>query len=101
MPQKPVDIRSAYQLYRVVLKSIEAKVRSRQGRNFLKRRVAEQWRDGRLEQDPQRQRLLIERATACVHVLHMDSSKVPKPDMEVDIDFARKSRPHFSETLPK
>jgi hypothetical protein len=82
----PTEIQSAYQLLRLLLRSAEVKVRSRQGRQFMKRRIISQWRVGRNETDPMRQRALMERAAAVLHAMHI-KGRSPRPDEPIELDF--------------
>lgn len=93
----PTEIQSAYQLLRLLLRSAEVKVRSRQGKQFMKRRIISQWRIGRAEQDPLKQRAWMERAAAVLHAMHI-KGRNPRPDEPIELDFStgpgalRKSR---------
>ncbi len=82
----PTEIQSAYQLLRLLLRSSEVKIRSRQGRQFMKRRIIAQWRVGREETDPMRQRALMERAAAVLHAMHI-KGRSPRPDEPIELDF--------------
>jgi ribonuclease D len=65
-----LDVNSAYSLLRISYRSIDIKVKSRHARNFLKRRLIEQWRENRAEQDHRKQRFLMERAGIFLQALH-------------------------------
>lgn len=66
-----MEFTSAYQLLRLLLRSIERKVPSRHGRKYLKQRALTQWRLFRNVKDPFQQRFVMERAGAVVTALHM------------------------------
>jgi hypothetical protein len=75
----------------MAFKSIDVKVHSRQARNFLKRRLATEWREGKKETHFMRQKLWLERAGALIQALHM-KGKMPSIDDPIDFDFSRKQR---------
>lgn len=83
----PTEIQSAYQLLRLLLRSAELKIKSRQGRKFFKRRAVDQWRIGREETDPVKQRAYMERAAAALHALHVKGSN-PNPSEPIEIDLS-------------
>ena len=83
---QPLELQSAYQLLRLLLRSAECKVRSRQGRQFLKRRIITQWRAGRDERDPVKQRALMERAAAVLHAMHI-KGRSPTADQPIEVNF--------------
>ena len=94
LPQVPTNIQydnlteinSAYQLLRLLLRSAELKIKSRQGRQFMKRRIVTQWRLHRTETDPVKQRALMERAGAVLHAMHI-KGRAPRPDEPFTLDF--------------
>jgi hypothetical protein len=88
--QQPLQINSPHQLLRMLLKSVDLKVKSRHGRNFLKKRVMEQWRAQRHVTDPSQQRFAMERAAAVLSALHM-KEQAPTMDTPIEYDFSRKS----------
>jgi hypothetical protein len=89
----PQELQSAYQLLRLLLRSAELKIRSRQARQFMKRRIVTQWRIGRYETDPVRQRALMERAAAVLQVMHVkNTGKGPEQPTELDFTNTRHSR---------
>lgn len=95
----PHEIRSAFQLLRLVLHSIELKVKSRHAREFLRKRVISQWREHRGETDPQKQRLLMERASTVMTVLHM-KGKAPVVNSPVEYSFDRPTRTTVTRAAP-
>jgi hypothetical protein len=94
--QAPKQISSPYELLRLVLRSIELKVRSRHAREFLRKRVISQWRLHRNEPDPQKQRFLMERAATTMSALHM-TGKSPEFKSPIEHNFDRPTRT----TIPK
>lgn len=65
-----LDIRSPTSLLRMLIRSIDITVKSRHAKNYLRKRLMAQWRVGRDEVDPDRQRFLMERAGAFLQILH-------------------------------
>lgn len=86
--QQPIlQIDSAYGLLRMCHRSIDIHVKSRQARNFLKRRLMDQWRNHCKEQDPEKQRFLMDHAASFLQVLHMP--KHPDPSQIVVFQLSR------------
>lgn len=86
--QQPlVQIDSAYGLLRMCYRSIDIQVKSRHGRNFLKKRLITQWRQHRLEEDPEKQRFLMDHAASFFQALHMP--KNPDPNKVVVFQLSR------------
>lgn len=82
-----LDIRSPTSLLRMLLRSVDICVKSRHAKNYLRKRVMLQWRVGRDETDPDRQRFLMERAGAFLQILH--TSKLPTGAESVRFQLSR------------
>ncbi|CUE71620.1 Hypothetical protein, putative [Bodo saltans] len=86
--QQPlVQIESAYGLLRMCYRSIDIQVKSRHGRNFLKKRLMTQWRLHSKEEDPEKQRFLMDHAASFFQALHMPKS--PDPNQVVVFKLSR------------
>lgn len=86
--QQPVlQIDSAFGLLRMCYRSIDITVKSRHGRNFLKKRLITQWRDHRGEQDPEKQRFLMDHAASFLQALH--TPKNPDPSKIIVFQLSR------------
>lgn len=77
-----LHLSSAASLLRLIYRCIDIHIPSNQGRKFLKRRLIEQWRSGREVRDPQRQRMLMERAGAMLQILNT-TERAPKLEKNV------------------
>ena len=73
-----LDLQSPYQMLRLLLKSIDAKVKSRHGRRYLKQRLFAQWRLFRTVDDPFQQRFVLERGASVLTALHMTEENKQK-----------------------
>jgi hypothetical protein len=86
--QQPlVQIESAYGLLRMCYRSIDIQVKSRHGRNFLKKRLMTQWRLHCKEEDLEKQRFLMDHAASFFQSLHMPKS--PDPNQVVVFKLSR------------
>ena len=94
MPQttqvQPLDLKSPYQMLRLLLKSIDSKVKSRHGRRYLKKRLMSQWRLFRTVDDPFQQRFVLERGASVLTALHMTETD-KKEGTQPQFDWARAS----------
>ncbi|RNF21983.1 hypothetical protein TcG_02698 [Trypanosoma cruzi] len=86
--QEVLEISSAYSLLRMCYRSIDIKVKSRHARQFLQKRLIEQWREHCQETDPEKQRFLMDHAGAFLQALH--SSRNPKPGEVVKFQLSRR-----------
>jgi hypothetical protein len=73
-----LDLQSPYQMLRMLLKSIDTKVKSRHGRKYLKQRLLSQWRLFRTVDDPFQQRFVLERGASVLTALHMTEENKQK-----------------------
>jgi hypothetical protein len=69
--QDALELTSAMNLLRLCYRSIDISVKSRHGRNFLKKRLIETWRGARNETDEKKQRMFMERGAMFLQALHM------------------------------
>nr|CCC90007.1 hypothetical protein, unlikely [Trypanosoma congolense IL3000] len=86
--QQVLEINSAYSLLRMCYRSIDIKVKSRHARQFLQRRLIEQWRAHCRETDPEKQRFLMDHAGAFLQALH--SPRNPKPGETITFQLSRR-----------
>ncbi|KAG8341770.1 hypothetical protein ERJ75_000707200 [Trypanosoma vivax] len=86
--QQVLEITSAYSLLRMCYRSIDIKVKSRHARQFLQRRLIEQWRLHCQETDPEKQRFLMDHAGAFLQALH--SPRSPKPGEPITFHLSRR-----------
>ncbi|ORC93733.1 uncharacterized protein TM35_000016100 [Trypanosoma theileri] len=86
--QEVLQITSAYSLLRMCYRSIDIKVKSRHARQFLQRRLIEQWREHRHETDPEKQRFLMDHAGSFLQALH--SQRNPKPGESITFQLSRR-----------
>eukprot|EP00744_Colponema_vietnamica_P019060 GILI01026948.1.p1 GENE.GILI01026948.1~~GILI01026948.1.p1 ORF type:complete len:136 (+),score=17.39 GILI01026948.1:79-486(+) len=82
-----LDIRSPTALLRMLIRSIDICVKSRHAKNFMRKRLMVQWRMGRDEIDPDRQRFLMERAGAFLQILH--TTRTPTGAESVQFQLSR------------
>jgi hypothetical protein len=85
--QDALVITSAMNLLRLCYRSIDICVKSRHGRNFLKKRLIETWRLSRHEQNEAKQRMMMERASSFLQALHMEANHTP--NMKVVFQLSR------------
>jgi hypothetical protein len=98
--QQPlVQIESAYGLLRMCHRSIDIKVKSRHGRNFLKKRLMTQWRAHSKEEDPEKQRFLMDHAASFFQALH--TPKTPDPNQVIVFQLSRVEALKEKERLAK
>ncbi|AAZ10733.1 hypothetical protein, conserved [Trypanosoma brucei brucei TREU927] len=86
--QQVLEINSAYSLLRMCYRSIDIKVKSRHARQFLQRRLMEQWHVHCRETDPEKQRFLMDHAGAFLQALH--SPRNPKPGEPIVFQLSRR-----------
>ncbi|ESL08553.1 hypothetical protein TRSC58_03742 [Trypanosoma rangeli SC58] len=86
--QEVLVIKSAYSLLRMCYRSIDIKVKSRHARQFLQKRLMQQWRENCHETNPEKQRFLMDHAGAFLQALH--SSRNPKPGEVVSFQLLRR-----------
>ncbi|KEG15310.1 hypothetical protein DQ04_00111100 [Trypanosoma grayi] len=86
--QKVLEINSAYSLLRMCYRSIDIRVKSRHARQFLHRRLMEQWREHSQETNPEKQRFLMDHAGAFLQALH--SPRNPKPGEVITFQLSRR-----------
>ena len=72
--QDALEVTSPMNLLRLAYRSIDIKIKSRHGRNFLKKRLIETWRSARNEKNEQKQRMILERAGSFLQTLHMEET---------------------------
>ncbi len=75
--QDALEISSAMGLLRLCYRSIDITVKSRHGRNFLKKRLIDTWRSARHETNDIKQRMIMERGASLLQALHMGSNHKP------------------------
>lgn len=86
--QKILEINSPMALLRMCYRSIDICVKSRSARNFLKKRLIEQWREKSTEQNPEKQRFNMDLAGSFLQALHTDRN--PKPGKVVEFQLSRR-----------
>ncbi|KAH9577457.1 hypothetical protein LSM04_006209 [Trypanosoma melophagium] len=86
--QEVLQITSAYSLLRMCYRSIDIKVKSRHARQFLQRRLIEQWHEHRHETDTEKQRFLMDHAGSFLQALH--SPRNPKPGESITFQLSRR-----------
>ncbi|RNF19435.1 uncharacterized protein Tco025E_04136 [Trypanosoma conorhini] len=85
--QEVLEIKSAYSLLRMCYRSIDIRVKSRHARQFLQKRLMQQWRENCHETDPEKQRFLMDHAGSFLQALH--SPRNPKPGEVVTFQLSR------------
>lgn len=86
--QQVLDINSAMSLLRMCYRSIDIRVNSRHARNFLKKRLIEQWAQKSKETDPDKQRFYMDLAGSFLQALHTDRN--PKPGKAIFFQLSRR-----------
>ena len=89
--QRPLEIKTPYNLLRFLLKSIELKVMSGHAKRFLRQRALDEWRIYKDFPDADIQRLQMERAGAVIGALHKKTTGNPGEAIEWDFS-GKKSR---------
>lgn len=85
--QKVLEINSPMALLRMCYRSIDITVKSRHARNFLKKRLIEQWSEKSKETNPEKQRFYMDLAGSFLQALHTERS--PKPGKVVVFQLSR------------
>ncbi|KPI84876.1 hypothetical protein ABL78_6058 [Leptomonas seymouri] len=86
--QRVLDITSPLSLLRMCYRSIDITVKSRHARNFLKKRLIEQWAEKSKETNPEKQRFYMDLAGSFLQALHTERN--PKPGKVVTFQLSRR-----------
>jgi hypothetical protein len=87
--QRVLEINSPLSLLRMCYRSIDITVKSRHARNFLKKRLIEQWAEKRKETNPEKQRFYMDLAGSFLQALHTERN--PKPGKVVVFQLSRRA----------
>ena len=86
--QRVLEINSPLSLLRMCYRSIDITVKSRHARNFLKKRLIEQWAEKSKETNPDKQRFYMDLAGSFLQALHTERN--PKPGKVVVFQLSRR-----------
>lgn len=86
--QRVLEINSPLSLLRMCYRSIDITVKSRHARNFLKKRLIDQWAEKSKETNPEKQRFYMDLAGSFLQALHTERN--PKPGKPVVFQLSRR-----------